>query len=87
MKLENGTRLAAHLFSGPAAETELGCAVLLKETWEICDGRLEPSGVPGKLREHDRSVFQLPGPALDPFEADVAVIAGTGQRRENRTQG
>jgi len=43
VRLENGTTLAAHLFSGPAAETELGCAVLLKGTWEIRDGRLEPA--------------------------------------------
>lgn len=43
MRLENGTSLAAHLFSGPASETGLGCAVLLKGTWEIRDGRLEPA--------------------------------------------
>ena len=30
MKLENGTTLAAHLFSGPADETDLGCALLVK---------------------------------------------------------
>lgn len=43
MKLENGTALAAHLFSGPATETDLGCAVLLKATYEIREGRLEPA--------------------------------------------
>ncbi len=43
MKLENGTALAAHLFSGPATETDLGCAVLLKATYGIRDGRLEPA--------------------------------------------
>ena len=43
MRLENGTALAAHLFSGPATGTDLGCAVLLKATYEIRDGRLEPA--------------------------------------------
>jgi hypothetical protein len=42
VKLENGTGIAAHLFSGPASDTELGCALLLKATWEIREGRLEP---------------------------------------------
>jgi hypothetical protein len=41
VKLENETPLAAHLFSGPAGESDLGCAVLLKATYEIRDGRLE----------------------------------------------
>lgn len=41
MKLENGTPLAAQLFSGPATETDLGCALLLKATYEIREGRLE----------------------------------------------
>jgi len=43
VKLENGTSLAAHLFSGPSDETELGCALLLKATYEIRDGALEPA--------------------------------------------
>lgn len=41
MKLENDTALSAHLFSGPASETDLGCALLLKATYEIREGRLE----------------------------------------------
>lgn len=40
MKLENGTSLAAHLFSGPASERELGFALLVKATYEIRDGKL-----------------------------------------------
>lgn len=43
MKLENETAFSAHLFSGPAGETELGCAVLVKATFEIREGRLEPA--------------------------------------------
>ena len=38
MKLENGTPLAAELFSGSTEETEIGCALLLKATYEIRDG-------------------------------------------------
>jgi len=41
VKLENGSGLAAHLFSGPADETDLGCALLVKATYEIRDDRLE----------------------------------------------
>ena len=41
MKLENGTPLQAHLFSGPASETDLGCAVVMKATYEIREGSLE----------------------------------------------
>jgi hypothetical protein len=41
VKLENGTTLAAHLFSGPADETDLGCALLVKATYEIREGGLE----------------------------------------------
>lgn len=41
MRLENETRFAAELFSGPAGETELGCAVLVKATYEIRAGRLD----------------------------------------------
>ncbi|MBK9965080.1 MAG: DUF2169 domain-containing protein [Holophagales bacterium] len=43
MKLENGTTLAAHLFSGPADETNLGCALLLTATYEIRERGLEPA--------------------------------------------
>lgn len=59
MKLENGTPLAAYLFSGPTQETEIGCALLLKATYEIREGgalvlatdapwpiHLEPLGTP-----------------------------------------
>ena len=43
MRLENGTPLAVQLFSGASSETGLGCAVLLKATYEIREGRLEPA--------------------------------------------
>lgn len=73
MKLENGTRLAAHLFSGPAAETELGCAVLLKETWEIRDGRLEPAAA-------------SPWPIhLEPLKTPYGTFPGEVASRKPRT--
>jgi hypothetical protein len=42
VKLENGTPLAAKLFSGAESDTSLGCAVLIKATYAIREGRLEP---------------------------------------------
>lgn len=41
MKLENETALSAHLFFGPDGETNLGCAVLLKATYELVEQRLQ----------------------------------------------
>jgi len=43
VKLENETALAAQLFSGPASDTELGCALIVKATYEIRDGALAPA--------------------------------------------
>lgn len=44
MKLVNETSFPAHLFAGPLGEAELGCAVLVKATYEIGPGgALEPA--------------------------------------------
>ena len=73
MRLENASPLAAHLFSGPATETELGCAVLLKATWEIRDGRLEQAA-------------QAPWPIhLEPLKTPYGTFPGEIASRKPRT--
>jgi hypothetical protein len=73
VKLENGTSLAAHLFSGPASETELGCALLLKATYEIREGRLD-------------LVTQAPWPIhLSPLETPYGTFPGEVASRKPKT--
>lgn len=73
MKLENGTAMAAHLFSGPASETDLGCALLLKATYAIREGRLE-------------LVAEAPWPIhLSPFETPYGTFPGEVAPRKPKT--
>lgn len=43
MELQNETALQAHLFSGPAGDVELGCALIVKGTWDIGPDGLRPA--------------------------------------------
>ncbi|MBK9089863.1 MAG: DUF2169 domain-containing protein [Holophagales bacterium] len=43
MRLENETALSAHLFSGAAGESDLGCALVVKATFDIREESLELS--------------------------------------------
>jgi hypothetical protein len=73
VKLENGTSLAAELFSGPTEETELGCALLLKATYEIREGGLEP-------------VKEAPWPIhLEPLETPYGTFPGEVASRKPKT--
>lgn len=74
MKLENGTPLAAYLFSGPTEETELGCALLLKATFEIREG--------GALE----LVTDAPWPVhLEPLETPYGTFPGEVANRKPKT--
>lgn len=73
MKLENGTSLAAHLFSGPSEETELGCALLVKATYEIRQGGLEPAN-DGQWPIH-----------LTPLETPYGTFPGEVANRKPKT--
>lgn len=73
MRLENATPFSAQLFSGPAGETSLGCALLVKGTWEIRDGRLEPAA-------------EAPWPVhLEPLETPYGTFPGEVASRKPRT--
>ncbi len=73
MKLENGTSLAAQLFSGPATETDLGCALLLKATYEIRPAGLEPAtGAPWPIH-------------LEPLETPYGTFPGEVASRKPKT--
>ena len=80
MKLENGTSLAAHFFSGPSDETELGCALLLKATYEIRDGGLEPANDgqwPIHLKPLETPYGTFPGEVANRKpKTDVIVLGG-----------
>lgn len=73
MKLENGTLLAAHLFSGPADETNLGCALLVTATYDIRERGLELAG-------------QAPWPVhLEPLETPYGTFPGAVASRKPKT--
>jgi hypothetical protein len=73
VKLENGTSLAAQLFSGPATETDLGCALLLKATYEIRPAGLEPA-------------TEAPWPIhLEPLETPYGTFPGEVANRKPKT--
>lgn len=73
MKLENHTPFAAHVFSGPAGESELGCAVLVKATYDIREGRLEPA-------------TEAPWPIhLEPFPTPWGTFPGEVAPRKPKT--
>ncbi len=73
MKLENGTPLAAHLFSGPADETNLGCALLLTATYEIRERGLELA-------------TEAPWPVhLEPLETPYGTFPGAVASRKPKT--
>jgi hypothetical protein len=73
VKLETGTSLAAQLFSGPATETDLGCALLLKATYEIRPAGLEPA-------------TEAPWPIhLEPLETPYGTFPGEVANRKPKT--
>ncbi|MCL4807031.1 MAG: DUF2169 domain-containing protein, partial [Thermoanaerobaculia bacterium] len=73
MKLENETPLSAHLFSGAAGESDLGCALVVKATFDIREGRLELS-------------TESPWPIhLEPFQTPWGTFPGEIAPRKPKT--
>ena len=79
MELVNETRFAAEIYSGPSGERDVGCAVVVKGTWDIAEGGLrvaekDPWPILVKELKTPWGAFPAEGPSRKPW-VDIIVLA------------